>query len=274
MISSELYFFDCYGLYHKKNVFSKTQIKEANDFFDNSTIKTQKSVKYFNVFEHNLVYLDMITHEEIFNLCNMCFGEDYRLDHAFLLQQDNSSDISHDNFLHGKNFGKNMSHYYLSSGQEHIESACWTRVGQLSVGVVLKGQSESTGGFCYIPGSHKSSYHISGQNVKELFLHNDGLFKQIIIPRLSPGDLVIFPECLVHGQSKMPTTHVRRMVYGMYFQIGIKFQDFSKEYETLRNITSKPEHLKVLVEPPYNLKETSGSKKDIAPYHKKRHKFL
>jgi hypothetical protein len=266
MIDKEFYFFDCFGLYHKKKVFSETDIELANTAFEISQ-KKNKGIKYYNVFDTNEIFIKLINHIEIKKICRLCFGEEYRLDHAFIINQKPDDKITKG--LHGKCFGKNMSHYYISHGQEHLDYPCWTKTGQLSVGLVLKEQNIETGGFCYIPGSHKTSYQVSGQNVHEAFLNNYSFKEYVKIPSLEPGDLIAMPECLVHGQTEMIKGE-RRIVYGMFFPLGNKFMDFSNEYKNIKNITNNIEFLEIFREPPTNMLETKTSKNDISPYKEKK----
>lgn len=268
MVDKDLYFFDCFGLYHKKNVFLDSEIKKANKFFDDSKEKTNKGMKFYNVFDQNEVFIDFINHEEVIKICKVCFGDEFRLDHAFIINQNPSFKIKKG--LHGKCFGKNMSHYYISSPQMHLESPCFTRTGQLSVGIVLKPQNKTTGGFCYIPGSHKTSYCVSGQNVHTIFLSKDNDFNEnVIVPELNPGDLIAMPECLVHGQTEMNSGE-RRIVYNMFFPLGNKFMDFSKEYQNINKIISNKEKMKYLTDTPTNMLTTKTSVSDISLYKPKK----
>lgn len=264
MVSPELYFFDCFGLYHKRGVFSKDQIDAANEAFESSSHKTNQGMKYYNVFDRNKIFIDMVNNPEIKQICNVCFDKEYRLDHAFIVQQKGFDQVG--NGLHGKCFGKNMSHYYISSPQTHLETTCFTKTGQLSVGIVLKGQNYQTGGFCYIPGSHKTSYCVSGQNIHQVYLADNKLFRQrVTVPELEPGDLIAMPECLVHGQTFMGSG-LRRIVYCMFFPLGNKFMDFSNEYRNIRSLESNPENLTIFRDTPENMLFSETSKRDISPY--------
>jgi hypothetical protein len=265
MIDKEIYFFDCFGLYHKKNVFNLDDIETCNLAFDQSLEKYNKGIKYYNVFDKHKIFIQLANHAEVKKICKICFGEEYRLDHAFLINQDFNDNIPND--LHGKSFGKNMSHYYLFNAQDHIDKPCFTRTGQLSIGIVLKGQNSNTGGFCYIPGSHKTAYQVSGQNVLEKILENKNFDDYLNVPNLNPGDLIAMPESLIHGQTKMKMGN-RRIVYCMFFPLGNKFKNFSSEYKNIQSITDNPEYLKILTEPPEML-STKTSQSEIGNYKPK-----
>lgn len=245
MISRELYFFDCWGLYHKRDVFDAAIIAQANYLFD----KVQSGlpaagIKVNNVFESDPYFLNLLFHPEIQKICKLCFGDEYRLDHAFAVHQTPRSGVG--TGLHGKPFGKNMAHYYMTQGCERLDTPCWTRTGQLSVGIVLQGQTKETGGFCYIPGSHKSSYFASGQHVHEKFLLDHRHFADyVVIPELHPGDVVAMPECLLHGQTVM-RSGTRRMMYNMFFPLSIRFKDFSEQRNKLAAAGASSASLKLM----------------------------
>jgi hypothetical protein len=260
MIEKEMYFFDCWGLYLKRKAFDPKLIEDANYAFENQE-KTQKGIKFYGVWEKNKTFIEFLANKYVKKICQICFGAEYRLDHAFIVQQNPTYNMS--SGLHGKCFGKNMTHYYISQGQDHVESPCWTRTGQLSVGVVLKGQDKTTGGFCYLKGSHKSSYFLSGQQIKGLFMQEE-IPEEVEIPTLEPGDLVAMPENLIHGQTKMNSGE-RRMVYNMFFPVGIKFMNFSEEYKSARSLTNDPHLLNILSEPK-DILATTDSKAALSPY--------
>jgi ectoine hydroxylase-related dioxygenase (phytanoyl-CoA dioxygenase family) len=226
MISTEYYLFDCFGLYHKKNVFNKQLIDQANQVFESQIFKTgSDNLKFFDI-DKDKVFIDLILSDHVIDACNAIYSCNYRLDHAFILNQSEKNSHSDKNKLHGKHFGKFNAHFHISYQQENINHLCVTKVGQLSVGIVLKNQNKDTGGFCYIPGSHKTAYCVSGQELVATILSNEkNFYESVVIPELNEGDLVIFSESLIHGQSKMLKPHVRRNIYGMFFPISMNYMN-------------------------------------------------
>ena len=61
MISKELFFYDCFGLYHKRNVFSKDQIDQANEIFETSKVQRRidEKVKHRDVFESDEIFFKL-----------------------------------------------------------------------------------------------------------------------------------------------------------------------------------------------------------------------
>lgn len=264
-IPEEYYWFDCFGVYHKKNVFPIEKINEAFQTFDThkksreySTGKfCNETIKHFGIWESHPIFLELATNPVVLNLCAFVFGGNgFRLDHALIIQDNPNSNIK--GYLHGRSYGKQLSHYYLAQGQEHAEWPCWTRVGQLTVGIVLKGQDPEEGGFCYVPGSHKTSYFLPGQEIQHEILKLDDIapnYPNVVVPKLNPGDLVAFPESLIHGQTSVSKNSQRCVSYNMFFPLSIRFLDWSKQYEKIRNHTHDPDRLRVIRDLPRDLIE-------------------
>lgn len=233
MISSSLFNFDCTGFYVKRNAISQTNIEAINSLWEkDTTIVEYQNVKRKISLEP--IHIETLLHQSVHEICRACFTETYHLDHLVIVQQEAHSEKRKIN-LHGLSYGKSQSHYYISYLQRHIKTPCITAVGQLSVGVVLKGQDKSTGGLCYVPGSHKTSYNISGQElVQALYKKEEDYQDVLIVPTLYPGDIVAFPENLLHGNTRMEKNSLRRMLYGMFFPTSIRFKTKVQELEELR----------------------------------------
>lgn len=274
-IPKEYYLFDCLGVYHKKGVFSLDKVEEAKAAIRESEKTGEfyrgnigaEVIKRFGIWESHPIFIELANHPEILSLCDFAFGgkDSFRLDHALIIKC--TADDRFKGWLHGLSYGKNMTHYFLTQGQQSIESLCWTRVGQLSVAIVLEGQRSNTGGFMYLPGSHKTSYFQAGQAVQKNILKEQQISpgnKDVVIPDLDPGDLVAFPESLIHGQTPLaPGTPDRSFILNMFFPLGIRFLDWSASYAKIREHTSDENRLKIL----------KGLSKDLIhldPYYNKK----
>jgi hypothetical protein len=264
-LTKELYFFDTFGVFIQKNVFPKEQIELANKIFDDHPKNNKDGkFKYLDIFESHRVFLDFFTNETLQKVASMCLGQNFRLDHGFLVEQDCTTAST--NHLHGKSFGKDAVHFYLTQGTESIKNnTCWTRTGQLSAGIVLKGQRSESGGFGYIKGSHKSSYFVRGQEIKSCLLSTNELYDEYVtIPDLDSGDLIIFPENLVHGQCRMRNAkNARRMVYGMLFPSYAKFAKWDSSIKKLNKFADTPIHQSLLSDS--YIVNLDGNPEDVKP---------
>jgi len=243
MIDLETYLFDSLGFYHRKNAICPSSINTAVEKIEELE-KTNDCLSLRNNIPHKIqgwesekIFLDLILHDSVLNICKIVFGEDFRLDHAFIVHQSKTIGDLTRNSLHGETHGVYNSHFYHTLPQTHIKSPCKTNVGQLSVGIVLKPQNEKTGGVCYIPGSHKSSYILHGAEVTQAFLKNDKIFRETVrVPELNPGDVIAFPENLIHGTTTMLTDSKRQILYAMFFPISQIFDHNKNQINKLIQI--------------------------------------
>jgi len=122
-------------------------------------------------------------------------------------------------------------------------------MGRLSVGISLTPQCKETGGLAYIPGSHKSSFLLHGSAVLKAYLNNDFEHECINIPTLRPGDICLFPDCLVHGTSPWKGSYTRRALYYMYSPGYMAWRPFAEieQYPPL----VKTNLQRQLLRPPY-----------------------
>lgn len=265
MISKEFYFFDCLGLYHKRNVFTPEQIAAANQVVDecqatsrfNRGVIGNDIIKYHGIWESHPIFLELANHPTVLEVCNYSFGgpDSFRLDHAMIIESTPKDKLQGQ--LHGRSFGKNGTHFHLSQGQATLDNVCWTRVGQLSVAVILQPQSSKTGGFCFIPGSHKTSYFVSGQDVQAHIYKKKSLAvneEHLVIPDLYPGDLIAFSESLIHGQTAIENAKEnRRYSFNAFYPLGLRFIDWSLQYKQIREHTKDEKKLRVIKELPSDL---------------------
>ena len=63
------------------------------------------------------------------------------------------------------------------------------------------------GGFCCIPGSHKSNFQL---DIPEDVMYFRRPAHYVVQPELEPGDLIIFTEATVHGTMPWTANHERR----------------------------------------------------------------
>lgn len=276
MISKQLYLFDCLGFYRVPGVFPKAMIDEANFVVDTALRdnkyeqgKFNETVNYWGIYESHPIFSEFLIHPEVKKICEICYGgpKTYRLDHG-IIAESHPHEKHLKGIVHGEHYGKLGSHFYTSQGQPHAETPCFTRVGQLTVGVCLKGQDPRHGGFFYLPGSHKSSYYLPGQHVQYRLFKEPSFgpdAPHFVVPRLRAGDLFAFPESLIHGQMGMPNANgPRRFIYSMMYSLPVRFMDWDAQIQRMRKMVRKPEVLDVVTMVP----------KDTMDYNGPRQQFL
>jgi ectoine hydroxylase-related dioxygenase (phytanoyl-CoA dioxygenase family) len=87
------------------------------------------------------------------------------------------------------------------------------RSGLTAVTYCLTGAAPGDGGFCCIPGSHKSNFATSLPADVRTYRRQPHYLVQ---PALQPGDAVIFTEALVHGTAPWRAGHERRALLYKY----------------------------------------------------------
>lgn len=184
------YSFECTGLAIISNVLSTAQVETAKQLIRSNW--PQGVPWKFPVLQLGRVFWDMMTRPELLELCDQFAGPQFRMDHAFGLTSNGA--IAQ---LHGGPQSSQYSCFYLplSFGPRR------GLAGQLNFGYCLEGQSPATGGFCYIPGSHKVVDSRAGSAVLAEVYGGKFNHHSIIVPTLVPGDLILFTEATVHGDT-------------------------------------------------------------------------
>jgi len=226
MTDDEKYLFDLNGYLIVRNVLSPGEVKEANKVIDTYQHKMierkdsalRNSVKGTSFYgtgpgrkdlggvlewgEDSKIFKKLLAHPRLVPLMHGILGKGYRLDHLpFVIAQD----IGAEGFqLHGGTID-------CSTGQYNPELAytChhgFIRSALLGCNVMLTDHDPGFGGFCVVPGSHKSNFKmpdgmVDGEKYKEY----------IIQPATKAGDVVLFSEGTVHGAMAWTQESQRRV---------------------------------------------------------------
>jgi len=200
----DIYTLDSVGVVIARQVIPTQDIARINQLLDSYIL--EKRPGKFPIMDIDNTFFDLMTIPWVMNLCKKMLGPGFRFDHSFGLQQPGQGEGPN---LHGGPLSSQGCNYYVSHSD-------MTRCGRLSVGISLTHQSEKTGGFAYIPGSHKSSFGISGIDVFKTLLNHSFEHDCVCIPTLEPGDVCVFTDGLVHGTSYWKLGTIRRSLYYMY----------------------------------------------------------
>lgn len=216
MDDAKMYQFKIQGLCILRNVISQEKV---NDIC--SALPTDLK-HHFEFLEQNSIFMELMETPEILEACKDLVGKWFRFDHSLGVCQTQKDEP----YLHGGQYGSQGTCF--SNG--------WN--GQLAFGIYLTAQNENTGGFTYIPGSHKTL-------VGEQFV-DDSLS---IVPEVYPGDIVIFPESLLHGQQQWKADYVRKTLYYKYVPGYMCWQDYeqTKKYLDL----AQTDMQRLLLRPPF-----------------------
>jgi len=237
LTTEQIYTLDSLGLVVVRNIIPREQIDLANRVIETS-LKNKKNGK-FSVLEMDPVFFSFMSNPWILSACEQMLGPNFRFDHAFGLQQPGENLGAN---LHGGPLTCQGANYYVSNQGE-------IRCGRISIGIMLTRQDKDSGGFVFIPGSHKSVFPYHGNKVLSEVLPNRFDSECIQCPTLDPGDLVCFVDSLVHGTSDWKKDSKRRALYYMYSPGFVSWRPHEHVAKYLAMATTDVQRR--LLEPPY-----------------------
>ena len=215
MSESEKYLFDLNGYIIVRNVLSPEEIKACHEAIDKhqheaigrSDESLRNAVKgspmygsgpprldLGGIFEwgeiESKVFKSILAHPRLVPLFHGLLGKGYRLDHIPFVLMNNKGGEGFS--LHGGTIDCVSGEYNSNLAYTHHSGSI--RSNLLGCNVMLVDHNEGDGGFCVVPGSHKSNFKMPPGMV-------DGLEHReyIIQPKTNAGDVVLFSEGTVHG---------------------------------------------------------------------------
>lgn len=190
MQPAHAYSFDCTGVTVIPNALSIEQVNTAKNLIQ---ANWPQGVPWkFPVLHLGRIFWEMMTHPHLLSLCDQFAGEHFRMDHTFGLTSNGAIPQ-----LHGGPQSSQYSCFYLPLNGGPRKGIA----GQLNFGFCLEGQNPSTGGFCYVPGSHKANDPRAGLEVFSEVYGKRFDHPSIVVPTLVPGDMILFTEALIHGDT-------------------------------------------------------------------------
>lgn len=141
------------------------------------------------------VFASILAHPRLVPLFNGIIGQGYHMDHLPLcIAQDQGAEGFQ---LHGGTVDCTTGEY-----NPHLSYTChhgMIRSALLGCNVILTDHNYGDGGFCIVPGSHKSNFKMPNGMVD-----GEKYAEYIVQPATKAGDVILFSEGTVHGA--MPWT--------------------------------------------------------------------
>lgn len=259
MTEHELYLFDLRGFLVVENALSPDEVRAANEAIDQyqADIKPRapehslsdnspvlKGEKGRLEISRRLLELDppyaepfrrMLAHPVIVPYLNELLGVGFRLDHGpGLIAMDRGCE---GHVLHGGAEPYDPSQFYVMKNGRIFN-------GLSVVSWQLTDVHPGDGGFCCIPGSHKSNYRCP-QDIKRYEVFRDCV-EQVVAPA---GSAVIFTEALTHGTLPWIGAGQRRSILFKYSPGFIAWGQYAPASEALME-TLTPEQ-RAVMQPPY-----------------------
>lgn len=297
MTEDERYIFDLNGYIIVRNVLTQDDIETANKAIDKhlheaherSSTALRNAKKDTNMYgtgpgrkdlggilewdEDSTVFKSILAHPKLLPLFHGLLGKGYRMDHMPLaILQDKGSEGFQ---LHGGTIDCSSGEYNYE-----LEYNCNNgiiRNALLGCNVMLSDHNPGDGGFCIVPGSHKSNFKMPSGMV-------DGMKYQEFIQQTvtKAGDVILFSEGTVHGALPwMTESHQRRVAlyrfapatrcYGRAYLNNENSMWPEKMYDNLNDAQ------KSVLEPPYAnrldrpvVKDDCGGEVDIVSRSKEK----
>jgi ectoine hydroxylase-related dioxygenase (phytanoyl-CoA dioxygenase family) len=216
MTEDERYLFDLNGYLIVRGVLTQGEVKQANDAIDrhlSEAVERQDAglrnavrgskmygtgpgrkdlggVLEWTENEDAKVFQSILAHPRLVPLFHGILGKGYRMDHLpFCIIQDQGAEGFQ---LHGGTIdcttGQYNPHLAYTCHQNQIHCSL------LGVNVMLTDHNGGDGGFCVVPGSHKSNFKMP-KGMVDGQVYSDFIRQ----PETKAGDVLLFSEGTVHG---------------------------------------------------------------------------
>ena len=237
MTEEELFAFDLEGYLVLKQVLTPEEVAALRAIAVQNWPAAPDTSGYQRVFgatRWGLPYRALIDHPRIVPYLVELLGRKFRLDHDYCLFMTRGG---RDQDLHGGATSKNPDHWY--SYRDGV-----IRCGLTVVTFVLTPAPAGAGGFCCIPGSHKSNFLAGLPHDVRTYQRTPHYLVQ---PPLEPGDAVVFTESLIHGTLPWTADHERIAVLYKY---SPGHSAWMSHYYDLKDYPELTEQQKRILAPP------------------------
>ncbi|QHT61232.1 phytanoyl-CoA dioxygenase family protein [Paenibacillus lycopersici] len=233
MDEKEKYLFDLQGFIVIRDVLTTEQLAKLNKAIDEQAGIAPEERRSFMYWEEQ-AFRDLIDDPNTEPYLTEILGEEYRLDHEYsIIHQKGAPPLG----LHGGGVPYDPGQYYTFQDGKMYS-------GLTVVSYALTDIGPDDGGFCCIPGSHKSNYRTPAE-----YKHYSEIGPVVHIPQKA-GDVLIFSEALTHGTFAWQAAHERRSLLYKYSPAMISWAPFNRSQELLDMLTDRQ---KAIVQTPSSL---------------------
>lgn len=238
MTDHQRYFFDLNGYLVLEGVLSSAEVARLNEEIDAQNLPEPTddiwSQRFGGFFMWSQAFRDLIDGERVLGALIEMLGEKLRLDHAYGIAMGEGNVGLH---LHGQGMPYDPAQYYINRDGRMYN-------GLTVVSFALADVGPEDGGFCCVPGSHKSNYPLP-DDVRGFEGHREWVRH---VPHKA-GDVVIFTEALTHGTLPWQGDHHRRSLLLKYAPAHLAWGRAGGVPEALDPLLT--ERQRRLLQPPY-----------------------
>ena len=239
------YLLDLQGYLVIENALSPEEVATLNQLIDAQQLPPPGKTERFGSAPDGSGFLnwgkpfcDLLDHATLMPILRFQLGESFRLDRLYGMYMDA-----------GMPRGKLHADYGPTARNEQVQPGEYYgfRRNQIYDGFVvvtwnLADAGPEHGGFCCIPGSHKSHYKLPNQ-----IADNPEECPAVIIPEAPAGSIVLFTEALTHGTAAWRGPHQRRALLYKYCVSHIAWTAKRVAYPTTTELTQRQ---KILLQDP------------------------
>ena len=237
----EKYLFDLQGYLVLEDVLTAEEVAELNRLIDERgltgpgmEVKEQRfGGGGSGLLDWGKAFCDLLDHPRVMPVLRSILADGFRLDHFYgIYMREGTEGLR----LHGGSTPYDPPEYY------HFRDGMMYN-GLTVVSWTLVDMGPELGGFCCVPGSHKSNYpcpeEIRAGHERE---------QCVAVPEAKAGSAVIFTEALTHGTAPWKGRHQRR---SLLFKYSPAQQSWSAKYPSAPANVELTERQKLLFEPAY-----------------------
>lgn len=208
------YMFDLQGYLVIKDVLSSQEVAALNALIDAQNLPEPGKIRRFGgaaggapegpgFLEWGQPFCDLLDHPCIMLILRFMLGDSFRLDRIYGMYMRDGMKLGR---MHGSNTPYSPGEYYhVRDGRIHngFTVVTWN----------LADTGPEYGGFCCVPGSHKSNFKLPKQ------VYDDPeRYPCVVLPEAPAGSVTMFSEALTHGTAAWRGKHERRSLLYKYCQ--------------------------------------------------------
>ncbi|MEZ4863890.1 MAG: phytanoyl-CoA dioxygenase family protein [Caldilineaceae bacterium] len=198
--TEEKFIFDLEGYLVIKNVLTAEEVATMNATADAVFPRSEDTPAFrsqSNVSQWSTEFQRLIDHPKIVPYLLELLGPKVRIDHDYCIFMTKGGRAGR---LHGGETEHEPDHWY-----KYRDGVM--RNGLTVVTFFLTHANQGDGGFCCIPGSHKSNFALAVPDDVRTFAR---VPHYVVQPPVEAGDALIFTEALIHGTMPWTADHERR----------------------------------------------------------------
>lgn len=225
MNQKQRYLFDLKGYLVVENVLNQEQLELLNQAINKQKVEGGRIHGLLNWKED--IFRELMVLPTLRPLLSEILGKYYRLDHEYgLIHQKGEGELH----LHGGGTPYDPSQYYIFRHNQIYS-------GLTVVSFALTDVGAGDGGFCCIPGSHKSNYPFLDE-----YKHFEDRSEIVQVPQKA-GDVLIFTEALTHGTLKWQAEHERRSLLYKYSPADMAWAKNNRSQELKDKLTEEQKEM-------------------------------